>query len=516
MSGRETPVPLTAERARLGPRKQVPDRLSREASSEEEEPLTSPSYGTPTVLWRSVYRNSAQRHVAESSPIGSLEGTARTLFNSPQTSSLYPDLSKLSEGMAGNEGAADPVAVFLFKANQRPTTVISEANRVADKADSEWEIGNVEHLSAWVQSDPDRVLRMLDSLRVERDQAVMYTEEGSRNDLSDNIVAGEVRRLRVTNANLTETNGNLVSQIQGIGDRIEQLETENTGLRELARAPSLATNTDENRNKKLTPKMRDPPVFTGQDEVKYEDWEIQIQDRFQVNHDHYPTDAAKIVFMCNSTGGEALGHIRTRREKGATDPYTEPQQVFDHLSDIYSEVDRAGKARREYRSTYQGPDGRFAAYKSNMLRLAGILKYQDAQVRDDICDQMATRLKDALRMNPQMRHTASLKEMFNWLQQLDNDQLADAERKKTSAARRSQGREPAATQTETKGNTRKTTYNPNSYKRDAARSDRLELERRLGLCHNCHKPGHISAMCPDKAQKSVTVNSIDDINHSKN
>ena len=492
---------------------------SRGISSEvDEEPRpdtgTTP-FGTPgqtpnSALWRDTYRNSKLRQRFGVDSSFSPGNTPRRLFDTPTPFPGYPDLSGLTAGMA----TPDPVAEFLLKTKQRPTTVVSDDEVSAELADNEWDIGTIDHLKAWVQMDPSRVLKMLNILRVERDQGVLYTEESTHQDIPNSVVASEIRKLKIANASLNENNGNLINQVDSAMGRVAELESEVNTLRRQDRGASLGTNSEE-RKGKLTPKMRDLPVFTGTDEVEYEDWEIQVRDRFEVNYDHFLSESAKIVFMCNSIGGEALGHVRPRREKGTSDPYTTPQDVFDHLASIYGEVDRAGKARREYRNTYQGSSGRFAAFKSNMLRLAGILKYHNDQVRDDICDQMAPRLKDALIVNPQIRHSASMKETFDWLQKLDNDQLADAERKKNALARRPQRKETAATTTKTsKDVTKETKYHPNSYKRDAATTDRLAMERLLGLCHNCHQAGHISAMCSDK--KSTNVNSMEDVDMSKN
>ena len=440
-----------------------------------------------------------------------------------QRQSIFEDAGKdiarrlfapANDDMADN-GQAGPAAMFLTRVSDQPLVVVSEEEKGAETAPSEWKIGTPKHLSDWVQQDPGRVLKMIERLRSERDEGIGFAEENARGGIADNVTQAEIRRLRVDNANLNTQLTNLTNQRDGAADALDEARAENTRLRELARAGSAGTLGNEGRTK-LTPKMRDLPVFTGEEhsDVNYEDWELGVRDRFTINADHYPTDTAKVVFMCNCTGGEALGHIRPRRERDSTNPYTKPQDVFDHLSGIYGEVDRVGKARRAYRTTYQGNNGKFAAYKSNMLRLAGILKYRDDQVRDDICDQMAVRLKDALRMNPHMRHTVPMQELFNWLQQLDNDQIADMDKKKNSATRR-QSKEKEGSTTEVVKE-KKTIYNAGSFDRDAGKASRIETERRLGLCHTCHQPGHISATCPQK-NKSSNVHTIQELDDdSKN
>ena len=427
--------------------------------------------------------------------IATPEITPRRLF----TPGLrYPSLSKYwhEMGSTGNIGntadTSSSLAEFVLKTKQRPTTTVLFDDAAAETVDSEWQIATVEQLKAWVATDAASVLKMLNNLRVERDQGVLFAEEASRTD-TDNA---EIRKLRLAIAELHQNNGNLADQNETVAARLEELENENDTLRRIRESSHHAEGRE--RRAKLTPKMREMPLFKGryssdekeENKIKYEDWEMAVKDRLRENWDHYPTDMAKVVFMCNTLGGEALEHSRPRRQDNAKKAYLTPGDVFNHLAGIYGEKDREGKARREYRAARQRDNDNFAAYLSNMLRLADILDYQDEQVRDDIVDSMAPRLRDALMLNPHLRHRAPAQEMYDWLQTLDNDQLAEAERKKAAIVRKQ-----AATSTATTTKTTKetTTSNP---RRDT--NTTREMERRLGLCHYCHQPGHMAATCPQK------------------
>ena len=78
--------------------------------------------------------------------------------------------------------------------------------------------------------------------------------------------------------------------------------------------------------------------------------------------------------------------MRLKRIRGATDLYLIITDIFEYLSGIYKEVNRENKARRKYRVLYQNTNSKFVAFKNNILRLIGIIKYKDNYIRDNICD----------------------------------------------------------------------------------------------------------------------------------
>ena len=207
---------------------------------------------------------------------------------------------------------------------------------------------------------------MLNALRAERDAGVGFIEESARNKASNTIrnkgtgtdpaALSELRRLRADNLTLNNSITNLTAQIDNVSNIIRETRIENDRLRKQARSNSAVAVDEGTGRKKLTAKIRDPPVFTGnldnEKPVNYEDWEIAICERFDFNYDHFTNDIAKAVFACNSTSRDAAAHLRPRRMRGANDPYFTVTDVFKHLSGIYGEVDRQGKARREYRALY--------------------------------------------------------------------------------------------------------------------------------------------------------------------
>ena len=82
----------------------------------------------------------------------------------------------------------------------------------------------------------------------------------------------------------------------------------------------------------LSTKLPDPPVFTGNGHVLFDDWKMRIQDKLAHNGDHYPTESFKIAYIITRLGGDASGHVSIRRR---FTPYDSVDGLLDHLSDLY-------------------------------------------------------------------------------------------------------------------------------------------------------------------------------------
>ena len=63
---------------------------------------------------------------------------------------------------------------------------------------------------------------------------------------------------------------------------------------------------------------------------------MRIQDKLAHNGDHYPTESFKIAYIITRLGGDARGHVSTRRR------FTSYESVDDLLDTVNNSVRRHG------------------------------------------------------------------------------------------------------------------------------------------------------------------------------
>jgi hypothetical protein len=99
--------------------------------------------------------------------------------------------------------------------------------------------------------------------------------------------------------------------------------------------------------------VTEPPTFTGtqegdKDVVLFEFWELQVWDRLAANADHFPTAALRLAAVKGWCGGEAANHLIHCSKPDSNDPYTDAEDVIQHLKLIYDDVNKEEKAKAKF------------------------------------------------------------------------------------------------------------------------------------------------------------------------
>ena len=131
------------------------------------------------------------------------------------------------------------------------------------------------------------------------------------------------------------------------------------------------TSRDRHIRQHLSPKLPDPPVFTG-DRSKFEDWKLKILTKLDLNSDHYPSEPFKIAYTLSRLGGKAVEHTLCRRRPGAKKPYLTIQDLLDHMIDLFeTPVDILDYEEIGYRNTLQQGNRSFAEFYADFSKLFG-------------------------------------------------------------------------------------------------------------------------------------------------
>ena len=239
-----------------------------------------------------------------------------------------------------------------------------------DDAFTPLNIVNHTQLQRWAEDDPERLYEVFSELREQRDLGLEATT-------------------------LYET---LINDYNEEKAKRRALKEQHSALRkELLQAQNAREDTSfssQSASGKRTQKLPDPPLFVNGEAPTWDDWSGKIQDKLEINHDHYDSERAKIAYILSRLGGEAAEHTYARKNSKSNNPYVTADEMLSELSEIYEDVDRENTYREQYKLLVQGISS-FVKFYSEFKRLFSHLSYNERQLMVDLKDKLSSRLRTA-------------------------------------------------------------------------------------------------------------------------
>jgi len=120
-----------------------------------------------------------------------------------------------------------------------------------------------------------------------------------------------------------------------------------------------------------------------------------MNDKLIVNVDQFNNETICIVYMLSRLEDDAAEHIYARRRHDSSRSYYSIYELFEHLKEIYDEVNKNRKCRREYNALRQA-DKFFNVFYFDFIKLFSYLKYDDRTLMNDLQNKINNRLQNAL------------------------------------------------------------------------------------------------------------------------
>ncbi len=166
-------------------------------------------------------------------------------------------------------------------------------------------------------------------------------------------------------------------------------------------------------------KFLNSSIFTDEDELTWNSWRIKIDDKLQTNVDHFDNENICIVYVISRLEDDAAEHIFVQRWHDASHSYILIDELFEHLKEIYDELNRNWKCRREY-NTLRQADKFFNVFYFNFMKLFSYLEYDDCILMNDLQNKINNRLQNALSVCSE--NFTSLTRLRIFLQDVNNKQ----------------------------------------------------------------------------------------------
>ncbi len=142
-------------------------------------------------------------------------------------------------------------------------------------------------------------------------------------------------------------------------------------------------------------KFLNSSVFIDENESTWDSWRIKMNDKLQTNVNHFNNENICIVYVISRLENDAAEHIFAWHRHDALHSYISIYELFKHLKEIYDELNRNWKCRREYNALRQ-TDKTFNVFYFNFMKLFSYLDYDDCTLMNDLQNKINNRLQNAL------------------------------------------------------------------------------------------------------------------------
>ncbi len=95
-------------------------------------------------------------------------------------------------------------------------------------------------------------------------------------------------------------------------------------------------------------KFSNSSIFIDEDESTWNSWRIKIDDKLQTNVDHFDNENICIIYVISRLEDDAAEHIFAQCQHDALHSYISINELFEHLKEIYDELNRNQKCRCKY------------------------------------------------------------------------------------------------------------------------------------------------------------------------
>ncbi len=144
-----------------------------------------------------------------------------------------------------------------------------------------------------------------------------------------------------------------------------------------------------------------------------------MNDKLQANVDHFDNENICIAYVISRLEGDAAEHTFVQRRHDASHSYISTYELFEHLKEIYDELNRNRKCRREYNALRQ-TDKFFNIFYFDFMKLFSYLDYDDHTLMNDLQNKINNRLQNALSVC--LEDFTSLHRLKIFLQDVNNKQ----------------------------------------------------------------------------------------------
>jgi len=295
-----------------------------------------------------------------------------------------------------------------------------------------WNINTSQQLRQWAINQSDEIIKMLIELRDQRDMTLKLNEQWI------NVQVDHIKRLNELEINqmIIDTQEEIIIELwkkvlslkkkQRSANQSQSCQSTESWVstKSLSRQ-SIKNHTwresftlfDNDHHKSF--KFLNSSVFINEDESTWDSWRVKMNDKLQANVNHFDNENICIVYVIFRLEDDAAEHIFAWHHHDTLHSYISIYELFEHLKEIYNELNRNRKCRREYNALRQ-TDKLFNIFYFNFMKLFSYLNYDDRILMNNLQNKINNCLQNALSVC--LEDFASLHCLKTFLQDVNNKQ----------------------------------------------------------------------------------------------
>jgi hypothetical protein len=328
-------------------------------------------------------------------------------------------------------------------------------------------------------------------------------EQGVQTPSSETQIIESIETMSATQPTEAEQLATAREQVRQLQEQLDQ-----TIAASLRSTPSAS-----NDARSLTVKLKDPEPLTDGASPSFENWRIQIEDKFLINSSMFNSEQAQMAYIFNRTADIAQKHLAPRYRKGP-EPFGTAAEMVTYLAEILENPFEAQDARIDFRKLMMKDDESFSDFYTRFLHLAGMGKIPTDDLQPDLYDKLTPSLQqsvlpflDTLLTSKALAHKCLLVDKNLRRLQLRRNQSRTARLATRFVTTSPPIRQPAMTSTSSPV-VRATSPTPAPRLYGPTREATPVRKDPEDTCFRCKQPGHFAKDCPEPPRPRIDVKEL--------